>query len=502
MVVKLYMDNINNMKLDKTTYIDNNKYINLKTNNIIKNLLLKNSIKKHNKRFIEKEILKFNNDLSFEQKKSIVVNENNILLLSGAGCGKTYTIVSKIKYLIEEKNINEKEILCLSFTNKSTNDLKNKIKYNIDIFTFHKLSLELLNDYNFNYKVCPSDYLEYIVNEIFNGEEDKTKRIIVSFINLFIMNNKKINNLEKMSKKNLLLKVIKEIYVIYENEKESQGLLDFNDMILKSIELINKYGFKRYYKYIIIDEYQDISYSRYLLVKKIKESCNSYIFAVGDDYQSIYNFSGSNIKMVYNFKKLFGYTKILYLTRTYRNSNELVKLSNKFILKNRKQIKKKLYSSKQLNKPVKIIYYDKNLKIKFKKLISTLNNTLILLRNRNDINLIIDNDIKINNYTLFYENKEFNYLTVHKSKGLEEENIIILNLVNKANGFPSSIKSDSIIKYAYKECNKIEEERRLFYVALTRSKNYVFLFVDKNNPSIFVKEILKESKNYIEVLDL
>ena len=103
---------------------------------------------------------------------------------------------------------------------------------------------------------------------------------------------------------------------------------------------------------------------------------------------------------------------------------------------------------------------------------------------------------------MFYEDKEFNYLTVHKSKGLEEENIIILNLVNKVNGFPSSIKSDSIIKYAYKECNKIEEERRLFYVALTRSKNYVFLFVDKNNPSIFVKEILKESKNYIEVLDL
>ena len=93
-------------------------------------------------------------------------------------------------------------------------------------------------------------------------------------------------------------------------------------------------------------------------------------------------------------------------------------------------------------------------------------------------------------------------MTVHKSKGLEEDNIIIINLENKINGFPSLIKRDKLLNLVYKEKNKMEEERRLFYVALTRSKNYVFLFVDKNNPSIFIKEILKESKNNIEVLDL
>lgn len=93
-------------------------------------------------------------------------------------------------------------------------------------------------------------------------------------------------------------------------------------------------------------------------------------------------------------------------------------------------------------------------------------------------------------------------MTVHKSKGLEEENIIIINLENKINGFPSLIKRDKLLNLVYKEKNKIEEERRLFYVALTRSRNYVYLFVNKNNPSIFIKEILKESKNNIEVLDL
>ena len=272
-------------------------------------------------------------------------------------------------------------------------------------------------------------------------------------------------------------------------------------MINLSIKLIKDKGLKRYYKYIIIDEFQDISISRYNLIKIIKESCNSKIFSVGDDYQSIYKFSGSNINMIINFKKYFGYTKIIKLDITYRNSYELIKVSTNFINKNRYQINKKIISNKHINKPIKIVYYIKNMNIKLKKILDINKEFTILSRNNSDINYALDNDITYDN-NIVYNDTEYEYKTIHKSKGLEFENIIILKLDNTINGFPNKRidKLNRLIlpkdKYLY------EEERRLFYVALTRSKNLVYLLVDKENPSIFVKELLTNNKKYIEELDI
>jgi DNA helicase-4 len=262
-------------------------------------------------------------------------------------------------------------------------------------------------------------------------------------------------------------------------------------------------GLKRYYKYIVIDEFQDISYNRYKLIKIIRDSCNSKIFAVGDDYQSIYKFAGSNIKLITNFKKYFGFTRIIKINNTYRYSQELIMVSNKFITKNRRQIKKKIVSSKHNCKPVKIIYYYKNMGIKLKKLLEMVDkNIMILSRNNFDINYIIDEDLKYEDNKIKFNNKEYAFRSVHKSKGLEEDNIIILNLVDSTFGFPNK-KEDKILnillpkdKYLY------EEERRLFYVALTRTRNYVYLFVSKDKPSSFVKELLRNNKKYIEVLNL
>ncbi|MBQ1496123.1 MAG: UvrD-helicase domain-containing protein [Bacilli bacterium] len=309
---------------------------------------------------------------------------------------------------------------------------------------------------------------------------------------------------DKLLKKNNsnILKLIKIIYLIYEEELSSSYIIDFNDLINSSIDLINKYGFKRYYKYIIIDEYQDISINRYKLIKLIKESCNSKIFAVGDDYQSIYRFTGSSINMITSFKKYFGYTKTIKIINTYRNSYELNLLATKFISKNKNQINKSINSSKRLSKPIKIIYYNKNMNIKLKKLLNKLDEkVLILSRNSYDIKRLEDDELKVFDDKIIYNDKEYDYKTIHKSKGLEEENVIILNLENSIYGFPNKRKDITEI-ILEKEKYKFEEERRLFYVALTRSKNNVYLFCSFNNPSIFVKEIIRKSKKYIEVLDL
>ena len=493
------------LKIKKDYYLDYNFYLNQKSNYLF--FLLKYFIYKSNKDYINKKTnINFNIGnymLDNNQKEAIFTDEINTLVLAGAGSGKTLTIIGKIKYLIEEKGINEKEILCLSFTNDSVNDLKKKINYNLDIFTFHKLALKIIEDYKIN-KVIKGNYLGYIIDEIFlsivsNIDEKMLKyfnNTITSFINLFKNYNYDISYFDSLCKKykdKKMLELIKKVYLIYQEELESSNSIDFNDMINYACDLINKKGLKRYYKYIIIDEFQDISENRCELIKKIRDSTNSKIFAVGDDYQSIYKFSGSKIDMITNFKKYFGHVKVIKLCNTYRNSYELIRVSTKFIMRNKNQVKKKLNSNKSLYKPIKIIYYKKNMDIKFNKLIEKIDtNILVLGRNNYDLSFVFN-----------VENKDkYNFKTIHKSKGLEEENVIILNLSNNIYGFPNKKKDDLSSLLLPKEKYLYEEERRLFYVALTRTKNYVYLFVDKDNPSIFVKEILRKNKKYIEVLDL
>ena len=462
-------------------YLDYNYYKNNKSiKNYIKRLL--NNYKY--KQYISNINYKYNSKLlDNHQKEALFLEENNMLVLASAGSGKTFIIEAKIDYLIKH-GIKEKDILVLSFTNNSVSNLKSKIKYNIDIFTFHKLALEIISDYKKSYKIV-NDYLSYIVNEIFLSicKNISSKDLlyfnneITNFINLYKSYYSDSKYLDKITKRsnNKLLKLINKIYYIYEEELYSSGLIDFNDMINFSTKLIKEKGLKRYYKYIIIDEFQDISISRYNLIKIIKESCSSKIFAVGDDYQSIYKFSGSNINMIINFKKYFGYTNIIKLNKTFRNSYELIKVSTSFINKNRYQIKKDIISDKHLDKPIKIVYYIKNMDIKLQKILDLNMNFTILCR-----------------YNI-------GYTTIHKSKGLEYENVIIVKLDNT---FPNRRDNKLNNLLLPKDKYLFEEERRLFYVALTRTKNYVYLLVDKEKPSIFVKELLRYGKKYIEELDL
>jgi len=492
-------------------YLDYNNYLNNKTN-VFYNIKTKYKIYKNNKNYLkicdEKYI--FNSiELDYNQKEAIFSDEINTLILAGAGSGKTLTIEAKINYLIENKKIKENEILCISFTNDSVNNLKNKINYNVDIFTFHKLALEIINDYKLNICIV-NDYLDYIVNELFlsfvrNIDLKVLKQFkneITSFINIFKTYNYDYKKMNKFSRRNKLLKLIRYIYYIYEDELKSTNYVDFNDLINLATRLINNKGLKRYYKYIIIDEYQDISDNRYKLIKAIKDSCNSKLFAVGDDYQSIYKFSGSNINMITRFKKYYGYTKIIKIVNTYRNSYQLIKEASSFIMKNKHQIRKKLVSSKSIEKPIKIVYYKKNESIKFKKILDLIEGKILILgRNNYDVNYVLDDDIYFVDNKIVYK-KEYNYKTVHKSKGLEEENVILINLNNSKYGFPNK-KTDNICKILLPKDNYLfEEERRLFYVALTRTKNYIYLLVDQENPSIFVQELLRIGKKNIEVLDL
>lgn len=474
--------------------------------------------------------------LDKNQKKVIKNNSKNLLVIAGAGSGKTLTLVYKIKHLLEN-NIKSSEILCITFTKEATHSLKQKLlKENIDIKvkTFHSLGYEIIKKTK-NIQIVKENTLDNIIMknlknyhnlnsliganfiEIGKGKVNKLqdeiiknsnyiiylKDIIKTFINLFKSNNYNIESFEKFFQKNKkenfitkqirhnkFLKLVKQIYLTYEDYIEYKKQIDFHDMINEATKIVNNEGIYPY-KYIIIDEYQDTSLNKCELIKAIQNKTNAHLIAVGDDWQSIYRFTGSNLDIFTNFTKYFPKAKIIKLNRTYRNSKELLKITRKFINKNPYQIDKKI-SSNKTNIPIYIYYYQNNLKEVWKRIINEIKEeTLVLGRNNKDINQIP------------YLNKYMKYMTIHKSKGLEADKVIIINLQNTITSIPNKTKESEYLKYVIPPIDNYPyaEERRLFYVALTRTKSSVILLTDKLNPSIFINELLKDSSKYIKIVE-
>ncbi len=479
----------------------------------------------NNKKYIEQKVMEnkalLENikgcRLDKEQTKAIIIEEDSCLIIAGAGSGKTLTMLGKIKYLIEVKKIDPSKILCLSFTNAITEDLKEAIREEINVemnvLTFHKLGLKVLKENNVNVKIIEEKELINItenhvkklnkneVSKYFKTELDLEK-LILTFINLYKSGEykdlKEISNKIETEKNRFIkkrnkyvFKIITDIYNIYQKKLEMEEKIDFNDMINEASSLIEEgYNYPKY-DYIIVDEYQDTSYIRYKLLNLIKEKNNCPILAVGDDWQSIYRFTGCNIEMFINFKKYFKYSYITKIQTTYRNPQELIDIAGLFVMKNPNQYKKNLKSNKSYNKPIKVFLYESEEEIDYilKEIPKDRKRILLLGRNNNDFK-----DINI-------KDNRVEKMTVHKSKGLQCDTAIIINLKNSINGFPNQMVDDIIFKYLLKQdIYPFEEERRLFYVALTRTKNEVYLFSPKNNQSIFVKELITSFENKIEIL--
>ena len=467
------------------------------------------------------DIIVNNYHLDEEQKRPILENPQYSLIIAGAGSGKTLTIVGKLKYMLEHNLIKPNEVCCLSFTNEAVNNLKqnifNNCHLNIPTLTFHKLALEIID--NEEFLIAPSNLKQEVIDHFFHNlflenantkksvyhllniygpfksyqyqkkNLKKLKKVIKQFLDLYSSNTfteKDWQNFFKNSKKYDLLIILYAIYNLYEKEKALNNYLDFDDMIKLAIQKIKLNKPKLPYKLIIIDEFQDTSLLRFLLIKEIVKLTNSSLCVCGDDYQSIYHFSGSDINLFLDFKKYFKKAKIYKLENTYRNSQELINLAGNFILKNPKQVTKQLKSFKHLTKPVKIIY-EKNPYETFNKILDLIpkdNTTFILGRTHYDLK-------KYTNQTFTEGNPRF--LTIHASKGLESDYVIILNMTNDIYGFPSKQKDNEILSLVKRKLTyPFEEERRLFYTALTRAKKEVFIITNKYNPSIFIKEILKD----------
>lgn len=371
---------------------------------------------------------------------------------------------------------------------------------------------------------------DLVYERLNDTSEDKyinnfVNRIVIPFISYFKRSNYKLEEFMKIKTDNDLLNkqisVISDIYLNYESKLREKNLIDFEDMVnisYKVMPYVKEKNLGVDYKYIIIDEYQDVSMQRFNLTKRIEELFKSKIIAFGDDYQTIFGFSGSRIDLMTEFKNYLTDAKQIPIPNVYRNSQELIDVATKFINKNSKQIKKKLISNKRLINPIELyIYNDSNyINTNINKSIILSNildkiylsnnksNVLLLERYNNDIDTILNNNLFIrkNHENIIYkkhEDMKIDYLTIHKSKGLEYDNCILINAIDDKYGFPSKIEDEEIIKLLKPKIEEnifYPEERRLFYVAMTRTKNKLYILVPKSKTSSFIREI-ESDKNVL-----
>jgi DNA helicase-4 len=398
--------------------------------------------------------------------------------------------------------------------------------YNRDKILLQKLR-EILKVENVTFK--PED-AKNIFTKVSDNDKNFGKEIIKlieSFINLsksrrlnhsslmsLFSDKTKIQNPFMLERQAMFLQLVLPILEKYDNILKERKEIDFNDMINKATDVVKSNRPKYTYQYIIIDEYQDISFARFNLIKEIRDLSGARLVCVGDDWQSIYRFAGSDVSLFSNFDKYVGKCEQLLIEQTYRNSQSLIDITSKYIQKNSKQISKNPKSKKEpLEDPVRFVQYkQEEIEDTFINEIQILENKygnksiLVLGRHRFDINDLIkltpNSRIKYIEKTGKLEVKGFEdidikYLTVHKSKGTEADNVIVLNLGNYLLGFPNKITDDPILSLLLNDDEeyRFAEERRLFYVALTRTKNEVVLLIP-SDVSLFAKELLTDN-NYL-----
>ncbi|WP_156905185.1 UvrD-helicase domain-containing protein [Neptunomonas japonica] len=289
----------------------------------------------------------------------------------------------------------------------------------------------------------------------------------------------------------------------YEALLKSNNEIDFEDMIAKAIGYIDDGSFNSSWSYILVDEFQDISEPRARLVKALRDSRkNSSIFCVGDDWQAIYRFTGSDVGLTTGFESLFGPTQITSLDKTFRFNNSINDVASQFVMKNPSQVKKRITTHTFVQEPaVSLVMKPISNKEVFKHtleilqklaVISKQGDTVYLLA-RYHFRLLESNELaqlKRSVPTLKIEQHSF-----HASKGKEADYVVILGLDNSKNGFPSRKITDPLLDLLLPKAEPYPdaEERRLFYVAMTRAKHRCYLLTDINKKSDFVKELLKDN---------
>ncbi len=295
------------------------------------------------------------------------------------------------------------------------------------------------------------------------------------------------------------LAVFKPIYKRYQETLASAGEIDFHDMISKATEHVEAGRYESPFGYVLVDEFQDISPGRARLLKALlDQSSDNRLFAVGDDWQAIYRFGGSDIAIMREFGERFGDSERVDLETTFRCADRIAALATTFVLKNPAQIRKKVRAIRRAEGPAVHVGLpgEENRSLLRETLdkIATdaamhdgTSSVLLLGRYRHT------RPQNMSGIARRYPGLRFSFMTVHGSKGLEADYVVVPGLSSGKYGFPAEIVDDPLLDLvlATPEHHPNGEERRLFYVAVTRARRQVFLLADGGPPSPFVLELIE-----------
>ena len=345
-----------------------------------------------------------------------------------------------------------------------------------------------------------------------NSKQEKLFiRLVVTFATLIKSSCKSIQEVISQAisigderNKFIIKNIFQPVYERYIEELKKLNQIDFTDAILQATEVCRT-SHPVEYDYIIVDEFQDISVDRYNFLKVLREgNPPAKLYCVGDDWQSIYRFSGSDMALFNKFPDFFGNTDINKIETTYRFGEPLVSLSSQFIQRNGTQIKKDIHPFNSEAKTELYFYgYDRaNYCNVIEQLVTSipLDKSIFLLGRYSFDDYYLSYKYKStkegNKFYYFIGNRKIELLTAHKSKGLEADYVIILQCNKDTYGFPSLVSDDPVLNYVLTKSDQYPygEERRLFYVSITRAKIKTFVLYDKRFPSVFVDEFLHPEK--------
>lgn len=336
-------------------------------------------------------------------------------------------------------------------------------------------------------------------------------RLVVTFVTLIKSSCKSVDEVLRQTKNAgderstfIIKNIFQPVYKRYIEELANINQIDFTDAILQATDICRS-SHPVKYDYIIVDEFQDISVDRYNFLKVLREgNPPAKLYCVGDDWQSIYRFSGSDMALFNQFSDYFGQTEINKIETTYRFGEPLVSLSSQFIQRNKAQIKKNIHPfNPQVKTELQFCDYERrdycNVIGQLVASIPLDKSVFLLGRYSFDdyyLSFMYKSVKEGNRFFYIIGDRKIEFLTVHKSKGLEADYVIILQCNKDTYGFPSLVSDDPVLNYVLTKSDQYPygEERRLFYVAITRAKVKTYILYDRRFPSVFVDEFLHPEK--------
>ncbi|MCC3306036.1 UvrD-helicase domain-containing protein [Sneathiella sp. HT1-7] len=367
-------------------------------------------------------------------------------------------------------------------------------------------------------KPIPEDQVFSTLTEM--GQIDQFTQILGTFLRHYKSSNLSINqckaisdNLENKRRHFAFLKIFEPLFEAYQQRMGDK--IDFEDMINRAAEHVQAGRYKSPYRHLLVDEFQDISEGRARLLKALKaQHSDARIFAVGDDWQSIFRFAGSDIHLMRDFGTEFGgdfgndrgIHSVVDLGRTFRSVDRIALPARRFILKNPAQIEKKVKTIATSNVPAIMVFYYNHSRVSaaLAEVLAQLSEmaasggSVLLLGRYNYLRPKNMKDLKAK-----FPKLSLKFKTAHGSKGLEADHVVILRASSGAMGFPSEITDDPLLDLVLPKSENFDhaEERRLFYVALTRARKSVAILADREKPSEFVRELSDDPEYQILTFD-